>query len=97
MGDNLPQKLAATSDFAKPPLDLSLLTPREFEVLRCFVDTPHEPPIVRRLDMQAKTVEVHLLNIQKKAPGYLSRGTDQGRRTGVCRRRSRCPEPKPKA
>ncbi len=65
MGDNSPQKLAATADIAKPPLDLSLLTPRQLEVLRCFVDTPHEPPIARRLGMRAKTVKVHLLNIQK--------------------------------
>ena len=63
--DNLPQKLDALSDHAEPPVDLSILTPRQLEVLRCFVDTPHEPPIARRLGVRAKTVKVHLLNIQK--------------------------------
>ena len=58
-------KLDAFSAHAEPPVDLSLLTPRQLEVLRCFVDTPHEPPIARRLGMRAKTVRVHLLNIQK--------------------------------
>jgi DNA-binding NarL/FixJ family response regulator len=66
VGDNVPQKSAMPSDFAKPPVNLLLLTPRQAEVLRCFVDTPHEPPIARRLGMKAKTVERHLYNIQQK-------------------------------
>jgi DNA-binding CsgD family transcriptional regulator len=64
VGDNSLRELAATADIAKPPVDLSLLTPRQLEVLRCFVDTPHEPPIAHRLGIRAKTVKVHLLNIQ---------------------------------
>jgi len=66
MPDNLRQETAAVADFVKPPVDLSLLTPRQLEVLRCFVDTPHEPPIAHRLGMRVKTVERHLYNIQQK-------------------------------
>ena len=66
VGGNFPQKFAATPDFSKPPVDFSLLTPRQLEILRCFVDTPHEPQIARRLGVRPKTVKVHLLNIQKK-------------------------------
>jgi len=65
VGGNFPQKFAATPDFSKPPVDFSLLTPRQLEVLRCFVDTPHEPQIARRLKVRDKTVKMHLLNIQK--------------------------------
>jgi hypothetical protein len=42
VGDNVPQKSAMPSDFAKPPVNLLLLTPRQAEVLRCFVDTPQK-------------------------------------------------------
>jgi DNA-binding NarL/FixJ family response regulator len=66
MNNNSVRNSPATRDFVKSPVHLSLLTPRQLEVLRCFVDTPHEPPVARRLGMKAKTVERHLYNIQQK-------------------------------